>query len=329
MKLVGHRHQPKAQNVLDQQTRKQRVHSAQRDISPVPSSYSEPVSLRQRKGVTGELLWLRGCGIWEDEDETQSVKSLQCGRRVRRPRAFAKTTDLKLPPVSIDGSKIRCSLMVQGSSYPRGCAFPPICQPRTARAWGLERPPSRAGKRGMERLCEVEDCSKDADPSHMTTENFHIHPPTSTCVPAKDQGRMEDGTPAMGEVFFGLGISIPRGPGGGRDLLLRKPQGWKQLWQVMVPQKEGMRLPPRPQQHGGGEPQDSSWTPNSGHGPYIWRPPCRCNSPAPPHLLQLPGLSFPSMPARCLATRTVELASSNGGLVPKITMTCPTPKILP
>lgn len=185
----------------------------------------------------------------------------------------------------------------------------------------------------------MEDCSRDADPSHMTRENLHIHPPASTCVPDKEQGRMEDRTPETGEVSLGLRISIPRGPGGGRDLLPRKPQGWKELWQVMVPQEEGMRFPSRLQQHGGQEftvrlrggeePLDNSLTPNPGHGPYVRRPPCRCNSPATSHLLQLPGSSFPSVQTRCLATRTVELASSNGGLLPKITMTCPTPKILP
>ncbi|XP_066524964.1 uncharacterized protein si:dkey-39a18.1 [Hoplias malabaricus] len=144
--------------------------SPSREVSPVPSYYSEPVSVPVRKNVTIRLPPLRGAHQEEEdeEDDTQSLKSLPTVMRtltfdpkVKRLHRLAKgqvITGIKLPPLITS----KCTLVVKGSSCTRTKGFLPAVSPK-----GLERPPCRAGCR----LGKVENGANQLTPSVSHSQN--------------------------------------------------------------------------------------------------------------------------------------------------------------
>ncbi|XP_030624325.1 uncharacterized protein LOC115807441 [Chanos chanos] len=135
------------------------------DTSPVPSHYSEPVSL-QNKNVVGSLLPLPGMreehqnDDEEEEEETQSLRSLPTVMtplsicpKVKRSQRYPRnqvTTGLKLPPLTLNYSESKCTLIVKGTGYTSICKFPPVIKSMNMREQkDQERPPSRAGLNGM------------------------------------------------------------------------------------------------------------------------------------------------------------------------------------
>ncbi|XP_017572355.1 uncharacterized protein si:dkey-39a18.1 isoform X2 [Pygocentrus nattereri] len=122
-----------------------------REVSPVPSYYSEPVSVQQRKDVTIRLPPLiRGARQEEEEDEedTQSLKSLPTVKsilafdsKVKRSHRHPKEQviyGINLPPLITS----KCTLLVKGTGCTRARGFLPAITSRS-----LERPPCRAGRR--------------------------------------------------------------------------------------------------------------------------------------------------------------------------------------
>uniref|UniRef100_A0A8B9K3B0 Si:dkey-39a18.1 n=1 Tax=Astyanax mexicanus TaxID=7994 RepID=A0A8B9K3B0_ASTMX len=131
--------------------RMRRSQSPSREVSPVPSYYSEPISVRQRNDVTLRLPPLLRWAHQEEEDDsedTQSLKSLPTvmstlafDPKVKRSHHLSKEqviSGLNLPPLVTS----KCTLVVKGTgcSKPRG--FLPVIKSKS-----LDRPPCRAGCR--------------------------------------------------------------------------------------------------------------------------------------------------------------------------------------
>ncbi|KAI1882034.1 hypothetical protein AGOR_G00246540 [Albula goreensis] len=102
--------------------RKKRAKSPSRNISPVPSHYSEPASLHHHTGTIRRVPRLPGerDRHLEDQDETLSLRSvpsvqrtLSLAPRVKRSRVFPNrsTSNIKLPPVPVEHNHLRGNLV--------------------------------------------------------------------------------------------------------------------------------------------------------------------------------------------------------------------------
>ncbi|XP_051547454.1 uncharacterized protein LOC127436949 [Myxocyprinus asiaticus] len=135
--------------------RKRRNQSPFRDVSPVPSHFSEPVSFLQHRDVIASLPRLpgvKGALRDEDDDDTRSHKSLPVvmtaltlqPRHNRSHRVSENQVISRLPPLISS----RCSLIVKGTGCKTDFKLPPITKFRNT--WNeMEplRPPCRAGYR--------------------------------------------------------------------------------------------------------------------------------------------------------------------------------------
>ncbi|KAG9328523.1 hypothetical protein JZ751_013455 [Albula glossodonta] len=138
--------------------RKKRAKSPSRNISPVPSHYSEPATLHHHTATISRVPRLPGerDRHLEDEDETLSLRSVPSVRRtlslaprVKRSRVFPNrsTSNIKLPPVTVEHNHLRGNLVVRGSNCLRFSTLPPVNQSRTFLTQSQDRPPSRGGQR--------------------------------------------------------------------------------------------------------------------------------------------------------------------------------------
>ncbi|KAF7693948.1 uncharacterized protein si:dkey-39a18.1 [Silurus meridionalis] len=130
--------------------RMRRGQSPSRDVSPVPSYFSEPVSIQKRKDVTSRLPHLIKSTHQDedDDDDIQSLKSLPTlmntltsDPKVNRSRTFRRgqsIPDFSLPLLVTS----KCTLVVKGT----GCTYTGGFLP-AIKSTVPERPPCRAGCR--------------------------------------------------------------------------------------------------------------------------------------------------------------------------------------
>ncbi|GAA6097222.1 uncharacterized protein si:dkey-39a18.1 [Tachysurus ichikawai] len=135
---------------INRRRMRRRNPSPSREVSPVPSYFSEPVSSRKRKDVTARLPCLinEAHQDEDDNDDIQSFKSLPTVMRtltsdtkVNRSHTSRKeqgVSDLSLPLLVTS----KCTLVVKGTGCTRTRGYLP-----TIKSTLVERPPCRAGCR--------------------------------------------------------------------------------------------------------------------------------------------------------------------------------------
>ncbi|XP_056113446.1 uncharacterized protein si:dkey-39a18.1 isoform X1 [Rhinichthys klamathensis goyatoka] len=134
--------------------RKHRSQSPFRDVSPVPSHFSEPVSFLQHGDVTANLPRLPGVrGPLRDEDDDDDVRSHKSLPAVmttltlhpRDKRSYRHSESrISLPPLI----STRCSLIVKGTGFKTVSKLPPITKSRNnGKETDPPRPPCRSGCR--------------------------------------------------------------------------------------------------------------------------------------------------------------------------------------
>ncbi|XP_062383895.1 uncharacterized protein si:dkey-39a18.1 [Sardina pilchardus] len=163
--------------------RMRRVQSPCREVSPVPSYYSEPVSLPRHKDVLRGLASVGGLDR-EDAEEVLSLRSLPCVRstlnkdlhKVKRSRGFPTrqlvkdVSDVRLPAIGHQQQESRPMLIVRGLRCGRKMdKCPPLMSSRrvqdSSREASLpERPPGRAGRRPDRQV--VSSSSSELSPAH-------------------------------------------------------------------------------------------------------------------------------------------------------------------
>ncbi|KAL4640678.1 hypothetical protein GN956_G11132 [Arapaima gigas] len=200
---------------LEQYVRKRRVR-----LSPVPSHYSEPVPLWHRKCVTGVLPKLAGYGFWRDETKSTS--------RIKRSRGFAKmfNSGLTLPPLSANNDALRAGLMVRGSSCLHVSTFPPINT--------VERPPSRAGCRELERHTGKERRAEGEAKQGKSRPQPPINSP-STCLNDTTDSKVklkdnlgDHASERSGTFRISLGITLPKHRGTPAGVRPLNAVSWKE-----------------------------------------------------------------------------------------------------
>ncbi|XP_067247090.1 uncharacterized protein si:dkey-39a18.1 [Chanodichthys erythropterus] len=318
--------------------RKHRSQSPFRDVSPVPSYFSEPVSFLQHGDVTGNLPRLPGVrgplrDEDDDDDDVRSHKSLPAvmtkltlqPRDERSHRHYKSHFISGLPPLV----STRCSLIVKGTGCKTVSKLPPITKSR--KEIDPPRPPCRSGCRPD----KTEFIS--AKPAHamihpkivpvgQTSLSIKVHTvrENGPCLlPAKASGvsprsRLTFQSPVVQAVY-------PISP----DTM----QQMRQTDRACQPLRSVLKKAPN------GGVFDCPLAahllePFSEFQEHL----CRqiLHSPLP-YRAALPQLHIPYhqdqvdlLPARrgpygSLMERTVELCNSQGQKLPKITMTCPTP----
>ncbi|XP_041936394.1 uncharacterized protein si:dkey-39a18.1 isoform X2 [Alosa sapidissima] len=163
--------------------RMRRLQSPCREVSPVPSCYSEPVSLPPHKDVLRGLASV-GEVDREDAEEVLSLRSLPCVRKtlnkdlqkVKRSRGFPTrqlvkdVSDVRLPAISHQQPESRSMLIVRGLRCGRKVdKCPPLMsssrvQDSSRKASLPERPPGRAGRRPDRQI--VSSSSSELSPPH-------------------------------------------------------------------------------------------------------------------------------------------------------------------
>ncbi|KAK3518112.1 hypothetical protein QTP70_033209 [Hemibagrus guttatus] len=130
--------------------RMRRSQSPSREVSPVPSHFSEPVSFRKRKDVTARLPRLIN-EAHQDEDDNDDIQSLKSLPTVMNtltsdPKVNRSHTSRKGQGVSDSSLPLlvtsKCTLVVKGTGCTRTRGFLPAIKSTV-----LERPPCRAGCR--------------------------------------------------------------------------------------------------------------------------------------------------------------------------------------
>nr|XP_055047230.1 uncharacterized protein si:dkey-39a18.1 [Misgurnus anguillicaudatus] len=312
--------------------RKHRSQSPCRDVSPVPSHYSEPVSLLQRRDVIASLPGVRKPIRDEDDDDD-----------VRSHKSLPAMTALTLQPKQMRSHKVisglpplinsRCSLIVKGTGCKTGFKLPPIT--KSKKFWmetDLQRPPCRAGYR-------PEKMEFNTKPTHA-----FIHPKiapvdqTALSVKVHNVGENEpciatagaSGVSPRSRLTFQSPVVQAVYPISPRDV-----QQMRQADRACQPLRSVLKKA----HASNGRVFDCPLAthlldPFSGFQEQL----CRqiLHSPLP-YRTALPQITVPCRqdqvdvlsacrgPYSSLMERTVELCNSQGQKFPKITMTCPTP----
>ncbi|XP_072530065.1 uncharacterized protein [Salminus brasiliensis] len=306
-----------------------RSQSPSREVSPVPSYYSEPVSVHQRKDVTIRLPPLIRWAHQEEEDDeedTQSLKSLPTlmstlasDPKVKRPHRLSKgqvISGLNLPPLFTS----KCTLVVKGTGCTKARGFLP-----TIKSKSLERPPCRAG-------CRPDKLDSTISESHRSEKTLNIRgshqflPTASADLEVPPGPRITFHSPVVQAIY-------PVTPDTSKETrqALRTHQSLKPvLKKAQVTNRKAFHFLleksyfPCP-----GEPH--LLEPLSGFQEHLRRQ--IINSPLP-HQTTLPVQSHFLLhqrdythqgPHGSSVERTVELCNSQGKRLPRITMTCPTP----
>ncbi|KAM9468243.1 uncharacterized protein Hap1MRO34_014911 isoform 1-T2 [Clarias gariepinus] len=321
--------------------RTRRSHSPSREVSPVPSYFSEPVSLRKRKDVTGRLPRLiKGAHQDEDDDDDiQSLKSLPTvmntltsDPKINRSRAGRQghgISDLSLPFLVTS----KCTLVVKGTACARAEGLLPAISSTT-----LERPPCRAGYR--------QDKAEMGSTQHPRPVR---HPHSESCLPEKTWNIKSSYNPlhssSTNKMPLGPRITfqspVVQGMYPITPDLMKDSRHNVQVCQPVRPVLKRAQVLNRGALHCLIE---ESFLPCS-NNPHLLEPfsgfeehLCHqlLNSPLPyraalphinsDHLLQLETvLPVPQGLGSSLMQRTVELCNPQGKQVPSITMTRPTP----
>ncbi|XP_051544012.1 uncharacterized protein LOC127434978 [Myxocyprinus asiaticus] len=322
--------------------RKRRSRSPFRDVSPVPSHYSEPVSFLQHRDVIASLPRLHGVkGALRDEDDdddTRSHKSLPAvmtaltlqPRHNRSHRVSENKVISRIPPIISS----RCSLIVKGTGCKTVFKLPPITKSRkTWKEMDPPRPPCRAG-------CRPDKMETDSAKHAHAFNHPKIVPVGQTALSVKVHSVQGNG-PYL-PPFKASGVSM------GSRLTFQSP-----VVQAVYPISSDT-VQQMGQTDRACQPLRSvlkkAHTPNGGVfnctlAPHLLEPfsgfqehLCRqiLHSPLP-HRTALPQVHISChqdqvqlVPARrgpygSLMERTVELCNSQGQKLPRITMTCPTP----
>ncbi|XP_057180388.1 uncharacterized protein si:dkey-39a18.1 isoform X2 [Triplophysa rosa] len=316
--------------------RKHRSQSPSRDVSPVPSHYSEPISFLQRRDVIASLPRLPGVREpirdEDDDDDVRSHKSLPVMTaltlRPKHERSLKSQVISGLPPLISS----RCSLIVKGTGCKTDLKLPPIT--KSGKFWketDPQRPPCRAG-------CRLEKMKFDsAEPTHafihprivpvgaLSVKVHSVEGSEPCLVPARASrvspgSRLTFQSPVVQAVY-------PINPEGVEQM--------KQADRACRPLRSVLKKA----HASNGRMFDCPLAahllePFSGFQEHL----CRqiLHSPLP-YRAALPQGRFPCQqdqvdllpacrgPYSSLMERTVELCNSQGRMFPKITITCPTP----
>ncbi|XP_051974775.1 uncharacterized protein LOC127637644 isoform X4 [Xyrauchen texanus] len=315
---------------------KRRSQSPFRDVSPVPSHYSEPVSLLHHRDVIASLPRLPGVkGALrddDDDDDTRSHKSLPAvmtaltlQSRQNRPHRNSENKVISRSPPLISS---RCSLIVIGTGCKTVFKLPPITKSRNT--WKEMDP-------------------RDHRPDKMETNSAkHAHafnhlkivPVGQTALSVKVHSVQGNG-PYLSP-FKASGVSM------GSRLSFQSPvvqavypissdteQQMEQTDRACQPLRSVLKKAHAPN----GGVCNCTLVPHllepfSGFQEHLC---CQILHSPLPHRAALPQVHIPChlkqvhlVPARrgpygSLMERTVELCNSQGQKLPRITMTCPTP----
>ncbi|XP_062865260.1 uncharacterized protein si:dkey-39a18.1 [Trichomycterus rosablanca] len=305
-----------------------RSRSPTRAVSPAPSYYSEPLSVRQRKDVTVRLPSLTRAADQEDEDDedTQSLKSLPTvmntlafDKEVKRSHRLHKghvISDLSLPLLLTS----KCTLMVKGTGCTRSRGFLPAIKPKAHwESTSQERPPCRAGCRPHKVGHSPLNPSHHSEKTWIIRESFQHLPSSSLSLGPRItfqspvvQPVYPVTTDKMKDTRLSVQSHQPLKP------VLKKPQALNKGALQCLLEESFLPCPSDPH----------LLEQFSGFQEHL----CHqlLNSPLPQvnsyHLLHLGAMLPVSQGAhRSLNEHTVELCNSPGKRLPSITMTCPTP----
>ncbi|XP_043093976.1 uncharacterized protein si:dkey-39a18.1 isoform X2 [Puntigrus tetrazona] len=306
--------------------KKNRSQSPFRDVSPVPSHFSEPASFLQHRGPLRDE---------DDDDDVRSHKSLPAvtgqtlqHRDKKSYRHSGKHNITGLPPIITT----RCSLIVKGTGYKTVPKLPPIAKSRNTRKQiDPPRPPCRFGSRPdkME-FSSTKPVHALMHPKILpvgqTSLSFKVHSVqgngpcllSANASGVSPRSRLTFQSPVVQAVY-------PISP----DTI----QQMRQTDRACQPLRSVLKKAPN------GGVFDCPLAahllePFSGFQEHL----CRqiLHSPLP-YRAALPQVHFPCLqdqedllpayrgPYGSLMERTVELCNSQGQKLPKITMTCPTP----
>ncbi|MCI4389123.1 hypothetical protein PGIGA_G00094210 [Pangasianodon gigas] len=322
--------------------RTRRSQSPSREVSPVPSYFSEPVSIRKHKDVTGRLPRLiKGAHQDEDDDDDdiQSLKSLPTvmntlasDPKVNRSHTVRKgqgISDLNLPLLVTS----KCTLVVKGTGCTRTGGFLPAIK-----STALERPPCRAGCRPDK--VEMGSTQHPRPVGHPLSESRSPEKPwniKASCqhLPSSSSNKVSLGPRITFQSPVVQGV-YPITPG-----LMKESRHNVQACQPLRPVLKRAQVLNKGALHCLLE---ESYLPCS-NDPHLLEPfsgfeehlchqllnsplPCRTALPHvnSHHLLQLEAmLPVPQGLGSSLMQRTVELCNPQGKQLPSITMTRPTP----
>uniref|UniRef100_A0A3B1JJ57 Si:dkey-39a18.1 n=1 Tax=Astyanax mexicanus TaxID=7994 RepID=A0A3B1JJ57_ASTMX len=274
-----------------------RSQSPSREVSPVPSYYSEPISVRQRNDVTLRLPPLLRWAHQEEEDDsedTQSLKSLPTvmstlvfDPKVKRSHHLSKEqviSGLNLPPLVTS----KCTLVVKGTgcSKPRG--FLPVIKSKS-----LDRPPCRAG-------CRYNTLYNGPDKLKASVGQSCQMLPSTIAVSEEPPGpRITFHSPVVNAEY-----SVT-------------PDITKETWQTFRTHQSRRPVMKKAQRYFPCPREPHLLEPLSGFQEHLRHHPAHLliNQRDYPHH----GLHWSRM------ERTVELCNSQEKRLPRITMTCPTP----
>ncbi|XP_067283355.1 uncharacterized protein si:dkey-39a18.1 [Pseudorasbora parva] len=321
-------------------TRKHRSQSPFRDVSPVPSHFSEPVSFLQHGDVTSNLPRIPGVRgplrDEEDDDDVRSHKSLPAvmtkltlqPRDKRSYRHSESRIISGLPPLV----STRCSLIVKGTGCKTVSKLPPITKSRNNwKETDPPRPPCRSRCRpDKTELIPAKPAHAlmhpKIEPVGQTSLSVKVHTVQGNgpcLLPAKASGvslrsRLTFQSPVVQAVYSISPDSM---------------QQMRQTDRACQPPRSVLKKAPN------GEVFDCPLAahllePFSEFQEHL----CRqiLHSPLP-YRAALPQLRIPCHrdevdlfpacrgPYSSLMERTVELCNYQGQKLPKITMTCPTP----
>ncbi|XP_016140828.1 uncharacterized protein [Sinocyclocheilus grahami] len=318
--------------------RKHRSQSPFRDVSPVPSHFSEPASCLQHRDVIASLPCLPGVKgplgdeDDDDDDDVRSHKSLPAvmtgltlqPREKRSYRQSKNHITSGLPPLI----SARCSLIVRGTGCKTVPKFPPVTKSRnTWKETDPPRPPCRSGCRPdkME-FSSAKPIHAKIVPVEQTSLSVKVHSVQGNgprLLPAKASGvsprsRLTFQSPVVQAVY-------PISPDTTQQMR-QTDRACQPLRSVMkkVPNRGVFHCPLAAHM----------LEPFSGFQEHLCRQilhsplPYRAALPQvhiPCHQDQVDLLPAHRGPYGSLRERTVELCNSQGQKLPKITMTCPTP----